>query len=519
MFQQAFAMLVDRWDFFGNLLVEHIVISSIAIIYATVIGLVVGIVISEHPGASKPTLIIVNLLYTIPSLALLGLLIPFTGVGDTTAIIALTVYGLLPMVKNTSTGLNNVDPAIVEAAQGMGSTRRQVLFKIKLPLAAPVIMTGFRNMVTMTIAVTTIASFIGAGGLGVAIYRGITTNDMAMVLAGSILVAVLAIVVDLVLEAVEHAVERNHDDSQRRGRVIAMILVIVLLVGGLAAYGGIKSGIQALQADRTVKVADKAYTEQLVLGEILKQDIEANTDLKVDLSSGLSGGTMTIHPALLSGDYDLYPEYTGTAWNSVLHYEDVYHEDRFDVLQQSYNDMGLTWLGYYGFENTYGIAVKKDIADRYGLETYSDLARVAPQITIGAEPDFFNRPDGYDALCNYYNFHFAGTMDLDTGLKYKAINEGEVNALIIYTTDGQLPDADVKILRDDREFFPSYRAATVVRQDTLNEHSELKDVLDNLTGAIDQQTMTDMNHQVDIEGREPADVAHDFLESHGLIGG
>jgi osmoprotectant transport system permease protein len=517
MFQQAFLMLVDRWDFFGNLLVEHIVISSIAIIYATIIGLVVGIMISEHPGASKPTLVIVNLLYTIPSLALLGLLIPFTGVGDTTAIIALTVYGLLPMVKNTSTGLNNVNPSIIEAAKGMGSTRSQILFKIKLPLATPVIMTGFRNMVTMTIAVTTIASFIGAGGLGVAIYRGITTNDMAMVLAGSILVALLAIVVDLLLGAVESAASRNHDDTHRRRRVIAEIGIIIVLMLGLACYGGIKSGIEQLSKNETIKIADKSYTEQLVLGQILKQDLEANTDLKVELTSGISGGTTTIHPALLQGDYDLYPEYTGTAWNTVLNYEDVYHEDMFDTLRQSYSDMGLQWRGFYGFENTYGIAVTTELADRYGLETYSDLARISNQVTIGAESDFYNRPDGYDALCETYGFHFKDTMDLDTGLKYKAINAGEVDALVIYTTDGQLKDADVKILKDDLGFFPSYNAATVVRNDTIEKHPEVGEVLDGLAGTIDNETMSEMNHEVDIEGRDPADVAHDFLVSHNLI--
>lgn len=517
MFQQAMSMLVSRWDFFGNLLVQHIVISAIAIIYATIVGMITGILISEYKGASKPVLVIVNLLYTIPSLALLGLLIPFTGVGDTTAIIALTIYGLLPIVKNTNTGLNNVDPAVVEAAKGMGSTRKQTLFKIKLPLAMPVIMTGFRNMVTMTIAVTTIASFIGAGGLGVAIYRGITTNNMPMVLAGSILVALLAIVIDLLLGAVEKGMYRNRREANR-GRMIVEILVIVLLVVGIAVYGGVKDQTQKANANSTVKVASKSYTEELVMGQILSQFVQADTGLNVELTSGISGGTTTIQPALLQGAYDMYPEYTGVAWNMTLHYDGVYHEDMFDTMQQAYNDMGLQWVGIYGFEDTYGIAVKTDIAEKYGLYNYSDLVGVANKLKIGAEYDFYDRPDGYYALCNTYGFQFGSTMDLDTGLKYKAIAAGDVDALIIYTTDGQLADSDVRILKDDRGFFPSYHAGTIVRQATLQEHPELKATLMKLNGVLDETTMTKMNYEVDSEGRDPADVAHDFLVSSGLIG-
>lgn len=518
MFQQALSMLVQKWDFFGNLLLQHVVISASAIIYATIIGLVTGILISEYQKASKPTLALVNLLYTIPSLALLGLLIPFTGVGDTTAIIALTVYGLLPMVKNTNTGLNNVDPAVIEAAKGMGSTRKQILFKIKLPLAMPVIMTGFRNMVTMTIAVTTIASFIGAGGLGVAIYRGITTNNMPMVLAGSILVAALAIVVDLLVGLIEHSMYRNNQKASK-WRTVVDVLVVVVLVGGLAAYGGIKSSIQNANTDKTIKVADKSYTEQLVLGQMLSQYIEADTDLNVELTSGISGGTATIQPAMLKGDYDLYPEYTGTVWNMVLGNTVVYHEDMFDQLQSAYEDMGLQWVGLYGFEDTYGIAVRTDIAEKYGLETYSDLVGVADKLKVGAEYDFYDRLDGYYALCNAYGFQFGSTMDLDTGLKYKAIASGDVDALIIYTTDGQLEDADVKILKDDKGFFPSYSAGTIVRQETLQKHPELKATLNRLNGVLDEKTMANLNYQVDSEGREPYDVAHDFLVSSGLIAG
>lgn len=209
MLTEIMDLIQSRWDFFLGLLLEHIQISLLSIVIAMVIGLTIGILISEYQKTSKIVIGIVNFIYTIPSISLLGFLIPLSGVGDTTAIIALTVYALLPMVRNTHTGLTNVSPLLVEAATGMGSTRMQVLLKVKLPLAMPVIISGIRNMAVMTIALAGIASFIGAGGLGVAIYRGITTNNKAMTLVGSLLIAVLAIVVDFLIGRAEKMTKRH----------------------------------------------------------------------------------------------------------------------------------------------------------------------------------------------------------------------------------------------------------------------------------------------------------------------
>lgn len=203
MITEIIDLIQNRWDFFLELLVEHIQISLLSIAIAMVIGLIIGIVISEYQKSSRIVIGIVNFIYTIPSISLLGFLIPLSGVGDTTAVIALTVYALLPMVRNTHTGLTNVSPLLLEAATGMGSTRLQTLVKVRLPLAMPVVISGIRNMAVMTIALSGIASFIGAGGLGVAIYRGITTNNKAMTLVGSLLIAVLAIVVDVLIGQVE----------------------------------------------------------------------------------------------------------------------------------------------------------------------------------------------------------------------------------------------------------------------------------------------------------------------------
>ena len=232
MIREMVTLLIERRDFFLGLLGEHLGISLTAILIAVLLGGLVGVLISEFDRSAKPTLAVINFLYTIPSISMLGFLIPFSGVGDATAVIALTVYALLPMVRNTHTGIANVDPAILEAARGMGSTRMQVLLKVRLPLAMPVIMSGIRSMVTMTIALAGIASFIGAGGLGVAIYRGITTNNSAMTMAGSLLIALLALLVDFLLGFVEKRMQKRGARARKTNQVLgaaALVLCACLL--------------------------------------------------------------------------------------------------------------------------------------------------------------------------------------------------------------------------------------------------------------------------------------------------
>lgn len=207
--KEIFTLYADRWSFFLSLTWEHIQISVISITGAILIGLSLGILISQYRKSASFVLGFTNLVYTIPSIALFGFLIPLSGIGNTTAIIALTVYALLPMVRNTYTGITGIDQEIIEAARGMGSTPFQILWRIKLPLAFPVILAGVRNMMVMTIALAGIAAFIGAGGLGVAIYRGITTNNTAMTLAGSLLIALLALLADFGVGRYEKQIKKK----------------------------------------------------------------------------------------------------------------------------------------------------------------------------------------------------------------------------------------------------------------------------------------------------------------------
>ncbi|MEJ6464526.1 ABC transporter permease subunit [Fusobacterium nucleatum] len=510
MINQLMKLLTEDFKFFTNLTKEHILISLLAISIASVLGIILGIIISEYRRFSGLILGTVNILYTIPSIALLGFFITITGVGNTTALIALIIYALLPIIRSTYTGIVNINPLIIEASEGMGSTKLQQLFKVKLPLALPVLMSGIRNMVTMTIALAGIASFVGAGGLGVAIYRGITTNNSAMTFLGSLLIAILALVFDFILGLIEKRLA-NHKRVKYKLNPKLIILGLFIVIFGV--YFSLNS-----KKEKTINIATKPMTEGYILGQMLTEIIEQDTDLKVNITNGVGGGTSNIHPAIVRGEFDIYPEYTGTSWEAVLKKEASYDESKFDELQKEYKEKyNLEYVNLYGFNNTYGLAVNKDIADKYNLKTYSDLAKVSNNLIFGAEYDFFEREDGYKELQKVYDIDFKKKIDMDIGLKYQAMKDKKIDVMVIFTTDGQLAISDVIVLEDDKKMYPSYRAGTVVRSEILSKYPELKPVLEKLNNILDDKTMADLNYQVESKGKKPEDVAREYLQEKGLL--
>ena len=510
MINQLIKLLTEDFKFFLNLTIEHILISLLAISIASVLGIILGIIISEYRRFSGLILGTVNILYTIPSIALLGFFITITGVGNTTALIALIIYALLPIIRSTYTGIVTINPLIIEASEGMGSTKLQQLFKVKIPLALPVLMSGIRNMVTMTIALAGIASFVGAGGLGVAIYRGITTNNSAMTFLGSLLIAILALIFDFILGFIE---KRLTNHKRVKYKINSKLIILGLFIVIFGAYFSLN-----LKKDKTINIATKPMTEGYILGQMLTELIEQDTDLKVNITNGVGGGTSNIHPAIVKGEFDLYPEYTGTSWEAVLKKEASYDESKFDELQKEYKEKyNLEYVNLYGFNNTYGLAVNKDIAKKYNLKTYSDLAKVSNNLIFGAEYDFFEREDGYKELQKVYNMNFKKQIDMDIGLKYQAMKDKKIDVMVIFTTDGQLAISDVVVLEDDKKMYPSYRAGTVIRSEILSEYPELKPVLEKLNNILDDKTMADLNYQVESEGKKPEDVAREYLQEKGLL--
>lgn len=270
----------------------------------------------------------------------------------------------------------------------------------------------------------------------------------------------------------------------------------------------------------TIRIATKPMTEQFILGEMLSLIIEDNTSYAVKITKGVGGGTSNIHPALMKGEFDLYPEYTGTGWLVVLKKdsfpsssEALYSELQKEYLQQ----YKLKWIAPYGFNNAYSLAVSSDNASKYNLKEFSDLTRYPDVFTLGAEYDFFEIPKGYKELCDRYNLRFKKTMDMDIGLKYEAIKSGKIDVMNIFTTDGQLSGSGLVPLKDDKHFFPTYYCATVVREDVLDSHPGLENALKKMENIITDSEMSNMNYQVEIKGRPERDVAREFLEKKNIL--
>ena len=273
----------------------------------------------------------------------------------------------------------------------------------------------------------------------------------------------------------------------------------------------------------TVRIATKPMTEQYILGEMLGLLVE-DAGYKAEITKGIGGGTSNIQPAMVSGEFDLYPEYTSSGWVMVLGHEagSVEDSEMLPQLQKEYQERSdMTWVGLYGFNNTYTVAVRGEIADEYGLKTTSDLAAVADKLTFGGNPDYLERADGFQAVCDTYGLSFGRVVDIDIGLKYQALAGGDIDVTNAYTTDAQLanPGNRVVALEDDKNLQVNYFCSTVVRRDALERFPGLEDALMKLDGALSNGEMAQLNYKVEVEGLDEKDAARDFLTRKGLLNG
>ena len=270
-----------------------------------------------------------------------------------------------------------------------------------------------------------------------------------------------------------------------------------------------------------IKIATKPMTEGYILGEMLSL-LSESAGYKTVVTKGVGGGTSNIQPAILRGDFDMYPEYTSSGWVLVLGHKakELPDEELFTELKKEYEEkFSLTWLGLYGFNNTYTVAVRGDVAREYNLVNTSDLAPVAPSLVFGGNPDYLERADGFPALASTYGLEFKSISDIDIGLKYQALEAKDIDVTNAYTTDAQLanPKTDAVALKDDKNLQVNYFASTVVRQDTLASHPGLEEALMRLNGLISNDEMSAMNYKVEVEGADEREVAKAFLESKGVL--
>lgn len=274
------------------------------------------------------------------------------------------------------------------------------------------------------------------------------------------------------------------------------------------------------EAAAPIKIATKPMTEQFILGEMLKLVIEDTTDYSVELTKGIGGGTNNIMPAMESGDFDLYPEYTSSGYIMVLKHDSdgISDEDMWKQLQKEYKDKyDMSWIGQYGFNNTYALIVREEAAKKYNLTKTSQLANVSNELVFGGNSDYIERKDGFHLLCDTYGLKFKDVKDIDIGLKYEALKKGDIDVSNGFTTDAQLSNDNVRVLEDDKHLQVNYFCSNVVRNDTLKSHPGLEEAIMKLDNSITDKEMASLNYKVEVEGKEDAEVAKDYLTEKGII--
>lgn len=518
--------LSSRNDEILKLALEHIELTLYAVLFSILIGVPLGILITRVKKLSSPILALASIVQAIPSLALLGFMIPILGIGSPPAIVMVFLYSLLPIIKNTYTGLININPDTLEAARGMGLTNGQILRMIQFPLAMPVIMTGIRISAVTAVGLMTIAAFIGAGGLGYMVFSGVQTVNNYMILAGAIPACILALLMDFIIGKIEILVtpkgiktadgkikvgKGNKAPFQKSPAVKFAPVIIILAV--------ITTSVNALSKDKaTITVGSMNFNEQLVLGHMVSTLIEENTDLTVDRKLNL-GGSNVVLGSMKTGELDIYIEYTGTAFVNIMGKEAISDsEETYRQAKEYYeSNFGLTWLEPLGFNNTYTLAVSKELAEKHGLTTFSDLAKISPALRLACTIVFSTREDGLIGLQKHYNMNFAKVDTVDGGLRYSSIDNDQSDVIDAFSTDGLLKAFNLHVLEDDLNLFPPYDAAPVVRMDTLEKYPEIAEELDKLSGLIDDETMRELNYKVDKEEQDPRIVADTFLKEKGLI--
>jgi osmoprotectant transport system permease protein len=485
---------------------RHVVLVVISTVVAIAIGVPIGIVAARRPRIGGPMAAAASVIQTVPSLALFGFLLPLPligGVGASTALVALILYALLPLIRTTAAGLRSIDAAILEAADALGMTPRERLVRVELPLALPSIIAGIRVAAVFGVGTVTIAAAIGAGGLGEYIYRGLATIDSTVILAGAIPVAVLALTVDGLLFLIERTLSARR---RRRGPLLAATAAIVAIAAGAGALG-LSSG------DRVV-VGSKNFSEQVILGELMAQALERYGGLEVERRLNL-GGTFICDRALTAGDIDLYVEYTGTALTAVFK-QPVERDPRrvLERVRMLYAESDRTLLEPLGFNNTFAILVRSADARDLGLTTLSQLAPVAPKMRAAFGFEFLEREDGYKGLAATYGLRFAGPPRvMDLTLMYRALAERQVDVVAGDATAGLIDALKLTVLEDDRQYFPPYDAVPVVRSAAMARRPEIRNALARLQGKVSAAAMRRMNYAVDAERRDPADVAREFLNA------
>lgn len=502
----------ELWDPLPSYLGGHVRMTLIALLIGVAVSLPLGILAARRPRMQQAVLAVASVIQTIPGLALLAAMVPLLAllslpsIGMLPALIGLSLYSVLPILRNTVTGIGGVDPALVEAARGVGMSDRERLRMVELPLALPVIVAGVRTASVWVVGTATLSTPVGAPSLGNYIFSGLQTRNDAAVLLGCVMAAALA----LVLDGLIRVVERGLAEGKPRLRNVALAL---LGAGFLAAVVG-PCIADARDGEREViRVGSKSFTEQYILGAVLRDQV-GEAGLPTELVPSL--GSQVAFDALVSGDIDVYVDYSGTLWANVARRPAI--EDRARLLDEltlylaETHDVVL--VGPLGFENSYALAVTRARAEQLGLRTIADLVPHAGRWTIGGDYEFFSRPE-WQSLRGRYGLAFAHTRSMDSSLMAEAAQRGDVEVLSAFSTDGRIVAYDLIVLEDPLLAILPYDAVILVNGETAREHPELVEALRGLIGGIDAGRMREANAAVDLDGESIDEAAARLREGSG----
>ncbi|MBO5178751.1 MAG: ABC transporter permease subunit [Clostridia bacterium] len=515
---EFFNYLAENSSQIISLLLEHVELTLLSVVLSIIIGIPVGILISYVKKLGKPILGLTNIIQAIPSMALLGFMIPILGIGMVPAIVMVILYSLLPIIKNTYTGIKNINEQTIEAATGIGLTKWQILTKVQIPLAFPVIMAGIRISAVSAVGLMTLAAFVGAGGLGYLVYAGIRTVNNSQILAGAIPACLLALLIDYIMSIIETlSIKQNRRNISKKKLFVQKVILILISVLTVGLFAINYSANDVISKD-TITIGSMDFTEQEILSYMIAELIEENTDIEVKQELSL-GSSNIVMGAVSTNDIDMYIDYTGTIYGSVLKHEPNSNvQEVYDISKKELKEQyDLNILDDLNFNNTYTLAVKKETSDKYGLKTISDLCEVSDELVFSPTLVFMERNDCYIGLKEIYPINFKEVIPIDGSPRYIALMDGKSDVIDAYSTDGLLEKFGLVVLEDDKNFFLPYHAIPVVNNRIIEEYSEIIPLLENLSECLNDEKMRELNYKVDEERLKAEDVAHEFLVDNDLI--
>ncbi len=484
----------------------HLLLTLAAITMGILISVPMGVWAEQSPRVKRPLLAVVSIIQTFPSLAILALVVALLGgrIGFLPAFIALTLYSMLPIVRNTVTGLESVSGSVIEAAKGIGMSPNQILREVKLPLAMPVIVAGIRTAMVWTVGLATLSTLVGATSFGNYIFTGLQTRNLVAVTVGSLASAGLAVGLDGLVASIQWLLEERNEatDSSRLKKIRMSIYGAIAIVISIALYGLIP------QPRADFVIAGKPFTEQYIMAGLLAEELE-EAGFSVEQRLGL--GSAVVYEAIRNGTVDLYVEYTGTVWANFMGREsNPGREGIKRGVTEFLEEQNVITLGFTGFQNRYALAMRRDRAAELGVTSIEDLVPFAAELSAGSDLEFFGRTE-WLRLRDLYKMDFGDKLTFDVSLMYTAVAERQVDVISAYTTDGRVAAYDLLLLDDPRNALLAYDAMFLASKNAAQQPEFLR-AIDSFIDSIPDAAMRQANRLVDVDG-ESISVAIEYLRS------